>query len=92
MGALFLTILELSLEGALLIGLILLLRPLSGTYFSAKWRCLVWLILALRQYLYPLDPQRNFYRRLYFYPWGGRSLFDAANRLPSVVPGGTGGL
>lgn len=48
MGALFLTILELSLEGALLIGLILLLRPLSGTYFSAKWRCLVWLILALR--------------------------------------------
>ena len=54
MEQIFLNILEVSLGGALVIALMLLVAPLAGKKFSAKWRYWIWLVLAIRLLL-PLD-------------------------------------
>lgn len=48
MGKLFLNILSLSLSGAVIGGILILLHPLTRKYFSKKWNYYIWLILALR--------------------------------------------
>lgn len=48
MEKLFLNILSLSLSGAVIGGILILLHPLTRKHFSKKWNYYIWLILALR--------------------------------------------
>lgn len=48
MEKLFLNIVSLSLTGAVIGGILMLLHPLTRKYFSKKWNYYIWLILALR--------------------------------------------
>lgn len=54
MEKLFLNIVSLSLTGAVIGGILMLLHPLTRKYFSKKWNYYIWLILALRLML-PAD-------------------------------------
>lgn len=47
-GTLFLTMLSLSLSGALIGILIAAIRPLTGKYFSKKWNYYIWLLVVVR--------------------------------------------
>lgn len=47
-GTLFLTVLSLSLSGALIGILIAAIRPLTGKYFSKKWNYYIWLLVVVR--------------------------------------------
>ena len=47
-GTLFLTVLSLSLSGALTGILIAAIRPLTGKYFSKKWNYYIWLLVVVR--------------------------------------------
>lgn len=48
MEKLFLNIVSLSLSGAVIGGILILLHPLTRKYFSKTWNYYIWLILALR--------------------------------------------
>ncbi|MBD5540850.1 MAG: hypothetical protein HDR00_06585 [Lachnospiraceae bacterium] len=48
MEKLFLNILSLSLSGAVIGGILILLHPLTRKHFSKKWNYYIWLILAIR--------------------------------------------
>lgn len=48
MGRAFLNILSLSLSGALVGTLILLIHPLTGKFFSQKWNYYIWFLVILR--------------------------------------------
>ena len=48
MNRLFLSILSLSLSAALIGMLILLIRPLTGKYFSRKWNYYIWFLVIIR--------------------------------------------
>lgn len=48
MEKLFLNILSLSLSGAVIGGILILLHPFTRKHFSKKWNYYIWLILALR--------------------------------------------
>ncbi|MDE7340915.1 MAG: M56 family metallopeptidase [Lachnospiraceae bacterium] len=48
MNRLFLSILSLSLSAALVGMLILLIRPLTGRYFSRKWNYYIWFLVIIR--------------------------------------------
>ena len=41
-------VLEASWQGALIILLILLLRPVMGIRIPARWRCLLWTLVLIR--------------------------------------------
>lgn len=47
-GTLFMTVLSLSLSGALTGILIAAIRPLTGKYFSKKWNYYIWLLVIVR--------------------------------------------
>lgn len=55
MEKLFLNIVSLSLTGAAIGGILMLLHPLTRKYFSKRWNYYIWLILALRLML-PAGP------------------------------------
>ena len=42
------TILQISISMAVLIGILLLLVPVWQKHYSAKWRKIIWLIIAVR--------------------------------------------
>lgn len=48
MTELFLSIFEISLSMSILVAVLLLLAPLLGRRYAAKWKFLIWFVLALR--------------------------------------------
>ena len=48
MKELFMCVLSLSLSGALTGLLILLMRPVTGRYFSRRWNYYIWLLVIAR--------------------------------------------
>lgn len=65
-GTLFMTVLSLSLSGALTGILITAIRPFTGKYFSKKWNYYIWLLVVVRLMI-PLHFESGFPGLLHFH-------------------------
>ena len=84
-GHLFLTVLSLSLSGALIGIGIAAIRPLTGRCFSKKWNYYIWLLVVARL-LIPFRLETNFPKLPDLH--ANVSTKNAAPQTDSAIPGG----
>ncbi len=82
-------LLSLSVSGALLLLLILGLKPLYKNKFSKRWQYYIWIVVALR-FLLPFTPDTTIVGSL-FEKFGTAAITNEISTSPNVpVPAGTG--
>ena len=82
-------LLSLSVSGALLLILILGLKPLYKNRFSKRWQYYIWIVVALR-FLLPFTPDTTIVGSL-FEKFGTAAITNEISTSPNVpVPAGTG--
>ena len=82
-------LLSLSVSGALLLLLILGLKPLYKNRFSKRWQYYIWIVVALR-FLLPFTPDTTIVGSL-FEKFGTAAITNEISTSPNVpVPAGTG--
>lgn len=83
----FLTVLSLSLSGALVGILIAVIHPFTGKHFSKKWNYYIWLLVVVRL-LIPFHFEAGFPRTLHFHAASGQN--DSTVRPENMVQNDAG--